>query len=158
MAITLALAFWAPYNDGQPVCPDGVQITLYAVSDGLPMYPDASGWSYPGIGCSINVREDMATEQPQRVQCAVIAHELGHAVFDLPDTTEQGNVMGNTNGIMTIPSACEPPQSVHRPKCGASQETRSWTRKSLLPGCHFPQRRAYSRSHPSPPRSQSLTQ
>lgn len=144
-AVALALAFWAPYNHGEPVCPDGVQIALYAHGDGGITHPDADGWAYLNGGCTINLRADIATEQPQSVQCAIIAHELGHSVFGLPDTAEQGNIMGNTNGILTVPRACEP----LTPTYGASRGLADTTPRRKQPSNRNRSRRCSKRRRSS---------
>lgn len=130
-AVALALAFWAPYNGGQPICPDGVSITTYAPGQGPEANPYANGWAIRGNGCAINV----STEVPRHgdaVTCAIIAHELGHARMGLPDSLDPRNVMADIPGAyITIPAACSPPvvsrgrQTRSRPSrpraCGSSR-------------------------------------
>jgi len=111
LAITLALAFWAPYNHGEPVCPNGVQIVYDRPS------PDAStGWVEPqdmaARDCRFHVRADIA-DQTVPYQCMIVAHELGHAAMGLPD--DPLGPPGIMNGPMTIPGACYPPRKA-KPK------------------------------------------
>lgn len=101
IAIALALAFWAPYNNGQPVCPSGVHITYEQPGPNV-----TTAWVdvVPNPDCAMHIRADIAGQQIP-YQCMIIAHELGHAAMGLPDSTEQGNIMF---GPMAIPGACYP--------------------------------------------------
>lgn len=128
-AITLALAFWAPYNHGEPVCPDGVQVEMFQPGQGPNM--GASGYAELGNGCSIHLSTDLL-EQPARVQCAAVAHELGHAFFGLLDNATPGNVMNNT-AFLVVPGKCDPPPSA---RCGAFQAMR-WSQRG---SSHWPSR------------------
>jgi hypothetical protein len=105
--IARAVAFWQPYSP-TPVCPAGVTISFYAPGQGPPAWPHANGWAVRGIGCEIHLRSDIPDQTPA-VQCALIAHELGHAVFSLPDSDDPRNVMGDAPGrYIAIPDGCVP--------------------------------------------------
>jgi hypothetical protein len=110
LAITLALAFWQPYNAGQPVCPSGVSIGYYAPGQGPAQNPYANGWTVRDGGCDIHLSTTIP-EQLVSTQCALVAHELGHSVFSLPDeTTDPRNVMYDPGPaeLIVVPAACWP--------------------------------------------------
>lgn len=108
-AVTLALAFWAPYNNSQPVCPGGVQIVY-----DHPTWSTGTGLTEPqdmeAHDCRFHVRADVA-DQLIPYQCMIVAHELGHAAMGLPDSAESGNIMA---GPTTIPGACYPASAPHK--------------------------------------------
>lgn len=102
IAVTLALAFWTPINGGVNPCPDGVQI------DPLPEVAvelQADGFATFGVGCTIDIGSP-AESYPVPAQCALVAHELGHAVFSLPH--EDGTIMDPYTSNRPIPGACYP--------------------------------------------------
>ena len=49
-AITLALAFWAPQNGGQPVCPAGVQISAQVPADAKAAFLNVTTTNSGGTG------------------------------------------------------------------------------------------------------------
>jgi hypothetical protein len=105
LAVTLALAFWAPYHDG-PVCPQGVQIQYqhYATAH-------QAGWSYMGSDDCVIELAYWTRKVPMEQQCAYIAHELGHNVFDLDHSSDPRNIMYY---IPPVPRACYRPLGLTR--------------------------------------------
>lgn len=105
LAITLALAFWTPYHGGQPIpctADDVTVISVQAMPDGRP----ADGWAYRGPGrCAINIYAGVG-DRPIGEQCSILAHEWGHAWFDLPDSNNPNNVMTQS---YIVPAACTLP-------------------------------------------------
>jgi hypothetical protein len=101
LAVSLALAFWAPYNGGQPVCPNGVQITYAQPGPGV---STGEVDQVPNPSCAMRIRADIA-DQTIPYQCMIVAHELGHAAMGLPDSLASGNIM---YGPMAIPGSCYP--------------------------------------------------
>lgn len=105
-AVTLALAFWAPYNHGQPVCPGGVQIHNVASYSG-----DTPGAAYARRedgelqpNCEVFVTAEWR-RQPRAVQCAFVARALGASWFGLSPSDDWRNVMYFRRFV--VPGACK---------------------------------------------------
>lgn len=107
VAVSLALAFWTPYNDGQPVCPDGVSIhhvTFYGTAGSVP------GLAYTlrengQLVPNCNVYIDPTFQHLRRpMQCAFVARALGAAWFGLPASSDRRNVMYGRGWV--VPGAC----------------------------------------------------
>lgn len=122
IAVLLAAAFWAPYNNGQPICPNGVQIMYDQAT------PDAMlGWVEPqdiaARDCRIHLRADLGDQQIPK-QCQIIAHELGHAAMGLEDDPLGPPGIMNAGPSWSIPGACYPPKQA-KPRASPSG-TRRW--------------------------------
>jgi hypothetical protein len=113
VAMVLALNFWAPYtSNGKPPCAvrdvkintiqTGASLPRPAIGYGSAFKPETMGFAYYGAGCEIYLRPEIQ-QKPYPVQCAFIAHELGHAAFSLPDV-EDGSLMDSKH--MSVPGAC----------------------------------------------------
>lgn len=86
LAISLALAFWAPYHLG-PVCPQGVTIQYEN------FVPDHAGQVVVGAGDCVIELAYWTLRRPYSEQCAYVAHELGHNVFNLEHSSDPDNIM-----------------------------------------------------------------
>lgn len=102
-AIALALAFWTPYNGGQPIPCTAANVhpvPVQATPDGRP----ADGYAYRGVGgCDIYIYVGVG-DYPIDLQCSILAHEWGHAFFDLDESNDPNNVMTQS---YIIPRACQ---------------------------------------------------
>ena len=108
VAIVLALQFLAPYTpDHRPPCQGALDLQVYAAAT----RPGVDGWAYMGGGCQIHI-SDEAEDYPPQVQCALIAHELGHSVFSLGH--QAGTIMDPSTDTRPIPGGCYPPRHTHR--------------------------------------------
>jgi hypothetical protein len=91
LAVTLALAFWAPYNGGVPPCQGQLSIQAYAdTGQGVPA--GSLGYAYLNSGCTIYLNTKVY-RQPYMQQCEVIAHEIGHSYFGLGHSSDPKNIM-----------------------------------------------------------------
>lgn len=114
VAITLALAFWAPYAGGQPVCPTGVTVTPVLSSQSpSPAAPGlvTEAWATYGEGCKIHVVLRLVSKYPVPKQCALVAHELGHSLFGLDH--QPGTIMDGSSDSRPIPGVCYPKRRKH---------------------------------------------
>lgn len=106
-AIALALAFWTPAGEAPP-CPQGLTIEpIPAVNPftGVEI-KNADGWAVYGAGCRISLGPQV-DDYPPPMQCAVIAHELGHSLRQLPDLPENAeNIMNGYTSTRPIPGIC----------------------------------------------------
>jgi hypothetical protein len=99
IAIALALAFWAPYNGGVPPC-QGLQPQIYQGMKVQGTNQEAYGWTHRGYHqCDDLHLSSVFLSMPVSAQCEVIAHELGHRYFDLPDSLDRKNIMYGYNFI-----------------------------------------------------------
>lgn len=102
LAILLAMAFWAPYTPHHEY-PCWPSPTFHYIS--VKKNPTIFGYAYVEKGgCDIWVRRDMPS-QPVKVQCALIAHELGHTYMGLNHTKDKHNIMYPE---LVIPKKCNP--------------------------------------------------
>ena len=103
IAVTLALAFWGAQHPEAPApCPDGVTIVRFT-SETL----DGRAWL--GDGCRIEIGQ-AANEYSAARLCALVAHELGHSLYELPDTDE--GIMDVHTYTRPIPGVCYGPRGV----------------------------------------------
>lgn len=111
-AITLALAFWAPYNHGQPVCPDGVvvhQVWRYSNDDVPGTVSSAAYRKFVNGALEPNCNVYVAPQfrgMTVAEQCAFVARALGAAWFGLPPSGDRRNIMYYSARV--IPGACKP--------------------------------------------------
>lgn len=101
-AVTLALAFWAPYNGGQPVCPGGVHVERAAYGatqayvgrhDDGSLVPQCDMYAAPWIA-----------SLPRAEQCAWVARNIGATFFGLGASNDRRNIMYSRKWV--TPGAC----------------------------------------------------
>lgn len=109
VVIAAALSFWAPYNGGQIPCAQGINIQEVLPSmitqeaqPGRTLY----GYAYYGHSCNIYLNTKPFLRLPEKDQCFVISHEIGHAYFALRHSNDPTNVMYAAKE--NIPSNCLP--------------------------------------------------
>lgn len=134
--IVAALAFWAPYNGGQAPCAAG-ELQLRDAAPLVIAMQAAAGMrvaAYAPLGlggCEIYVNWPAFTRLGPEVQCAVIAHELGHAFFGLEHTADRSNIMWEDTFTRPIPPVCA--AVAVKP---ASHTTRRCRRREVKRGRH----------------------
>jgi hypothetical protein len=126
-AVLLALAFWAPYNGGPLPCtgddvhvydgPPPAELQLPANAIAYAFTRDQDGNLLPPH-CDIYVSRAVA-DADVSFQCAVIAHEWGHAWKQLSHSPDPHNVMFEREDY--IPGACVPPAVTPRLRPSASR-------------------------------------
>lgn len=112
-AVRRAEMFWAPYNGGVAPCLDSLEISYFdkpVTPEGVP----AGAYTHRGAAdCHIYVWRYIAIGYPASIlrdaayQCAVVAHEIGHNMFDLDHSDDARNVMSIAPQV--VPRACMPP-------------------------------------------------
>lgn len=107
VAITLALAFWTPTVGHNP-CPDGVNVQPLSAELDAPNADGGASWFRVAdtgavVGsCTIRIGA-IADSYSVPKQCALVAHELGHALFGL-DHAE--GIMWPYSDTRPIPAKC----------------------------------------------------
>jgi hypothetical protein len=112
IAVSLALAFWAPMSPPGGACPDGVviheraappmQVVVHDRTTGL----NSLAWTYIGTGtCELWTTRQLERATVPR-QCQSVAHEIGHARFGLDHSSAPNNIMYPVMGA--IPGICFP--------------------------------------------------
>lgn len=108
VAITMALAFWAPYNNsGQPVCASGVKIQAVGAYGSPGSVPGPTFVRTDGGQLTRHCQmyaDPAILKQTHAVQCAWVARNVGASWFGLPASSDPTNVMSATTFVM--PATC----------------------------------------------------
>jgi hypothetical protein len=117
-AIALALAFWAPVNGGQQIPCSAADIHRYGnvptevANAGLPTNADGYAFTQDADGnllaphCDIYIA-DAVDAFGIGQQCAILAHEWGHAWMQFGHSPDPTNVMYETAAVT---ARCQPPK------------------------------------------------